>query len=175
MSKADIAYTTNSMRHDDKQQTPLMQAAATCCVAPGRQSSARAAAGWRRKRLCRPQPPDAGRHGARARLAPSPCAAWLSRGAAAPRANFGRNQPQRRPFCRSDTHPRPRRPAAARASISWRSASAGCREQSSSRSREIVTLRNYLGNGEADESAARLGLILAMPSTCDIRGVWAES
>ena len=30
MSKADIAYMTNSMTHDDKQQTPLMQAAATC-------------------------------------------------------------------------------------------------------------------------------------------------
>ena len=28
MSKADIAYTTNNMTHDDKQQTPLMQA--TC-------------------------------------------------------------------------------------------------------------------------------------------------
>ena len=96
--------------------------------------------------------------------------------AAQPRqANFGRNQRQRRPFCRSDTHPRPRRPAAARASISWRSASAGWCEQSSSRSREIVTLRNYLGNGEAHESSTRLGLIPAMPSTCDIRGVWADS
>ena len=91
------------------------------------------------------------------------------------RANFGRNQPQRRPFSRSDTHPQPRRPAAARASISRRSAFVWCREQSSFQSREIVTLRNYLGNGEADESAARLGLILAMPSTCDARGVWAES
>ena len=88
-----------------------------------------------------------------------------------------RNQPQRRPFSRSDTHPQPRRPAAARASISWRSASAEHREQSSSQSREIVTLRNYLGNGEADEreSGTPTGLILAMPSTCDIRGVWAES
>ena len=91
------------------------------------------------------------------------------------RANFGRNQPQRRPFSRSDTHPRPRRPAAARASISRRSASASRREQSSSQSREIVTLRNYLGNGEANQSGVKLGLILAMPSTCDIRGVWAES
>ena len=91
------------------------------------------------------------------------------------RANFGRHQRQRRPFCRSDTPPQPQRPAAARASISWRSASAWCREQPSSRSREIVTLRTFLGNGEADKSVVKLGLILAMPSTCDIRGVWAES
>ena len=104
------------------------------------------------------------------------CHAQHGSAAAQPRrANFGRNQPQRRPFSRSDTHPRPRRPAAARASISRRSASASRREQSSSQSREIVTLRNYLGNGEANQSGVKLGLILAMPSTCDIRGVWAES
>ena len=105
------------LHHDDR----LLQLKRACSILLALQR-----AGWAGASL----PSDGSRHGSPSCIAPSPCEAWSSRGAAAPSEFWPSSTTQRR-ISRSDTHPHTRHLTAARASISWWSDFAGRRDESS--------------------------------------------